>query len=131
MTEHTAAEIVAILEAEARRLRDLEHEARMLLHERNDPVGYRGLMREKARLLMELPATVGRLPVGPGGFEASLARRHDAQIESFSHRAGQAVALGSVFYMSALLYPDDYQEGEKNDLDKFIDSVRESAASRG
>jgi hypothetical protein len=36
-----------------------------------------------------------------------------------------------VFYMSALLYPDDYREGEPNDLETFVDSVRKHAASRG
>ena len=42
------------------------------------------------------------------------------QIGAFSFSAGKALDLGSVFYMKALLYPEDYADGDNNDLENFI-----------
>ena len=45
-------------------------------------------------------------------------------LNSFAVRAAQAWELSSIFYMSALLYPEDYREGDLNDLELFIDRLR-------
>jgi len=45
-----------------------------------------------------------------------------AGLADFARRAGQAMDLGSIFYMTALLYPEDYVAGEKNDLERFLDA---------
>ncbi|MDR2488356.1 MAG: hypothetical protein LBD42_02500 [Desulfovibrio sp.] len=44
-------------------------------------------------------------------------------LKAFSHNAQTALNLNSVFYMSALLYPDDHQKGEPNTLQKLIASL--------
>ncbi len=46
------------------------------------------------------------------------------RIERFSLSASQSLEVGSVFFMSALLYPDDYKDGEPNDLELFAAKVR-------
>ncbi|MDE7371445.1 MAG: hypothetical protein K2N07_06860, partial [Desulfovibrio sp.] len=38
----------------------------------------------------------------------------------FSQSAAMGLKLGSVFYMSALLYPDDHKPGEPDNLALFI-----------
>ena len=45
-------------------------------------------------------------------------------LNSFAMRAAQALELSSIFYMSALLYPENYREGDRNDLELFIDRLR-------
>ena len=41
--------------------------------------------------------------------------------EDFARRAGMALSLESIFFMGALLYPEDYQDGDRNDLERFLD----------
>jgi hypothetical protein len=72
-------------------------------------------------LLMELPELVDP-------FSDGMAKNVRAEIEvglnSFARRAAQALELSSLFYMSALLYPEDYREGDRNDLELFIERLR-------
>jgi hypothetical protein len=102
----------------AARVRELEAAANEALHGRGDAAGHRALMIEKCETLAELPETV----------EPLLAGRDDPAAEEFlsgladiARRAGQALDLGSIFYMTALLYPEDYAEGDRNDLERFLD----------
>lgn len=41
-------------------------------------------------------------------------------LQSFSNSAKQALAVNSPWFMSELLYPDDYKENDPNNLDKLI-----------
>lgn len=59
-----------------------------------------------------------------GGMATDARTEIKAGLTSFERRAAQAYELSSIFYMSALLYPDDYKEGERNDLELFIDRLR-------
>ncbi len=47
------------------------------------------------------------------------------KLGGFSHGATKALSLDSIFYMSALLYPEDYQPGDKNDLENFIQDLEQ------
>lgn len=46
-----------------------------------------------------------------------------AALQGFSNSAKQALAVNSPWFMSELLYPEDYQENEPNNLDKLIETL--------
>jgi len=47
------------------------------------------------------------------------------RLEQFSMSAGAALRIGSVFFMTALLYPEDHKPGEPNDLETYISELRQ------
>lgn len=112
---------VAALRKVAEDIRRIEAEARSALYERDDSAVHRKKLEEKAILLTDLHEAVEPFLDGMDG-EA----RADIEegVNDFSHRAGQALDLSSIFYMSVLLYPDEYQDGDRNDLEEFIDDIR-------
>ncbi|WP_421902692.1 hypothetical protein [Maridesulfovibrio sp.] len=105
------------LESIATQVREIEEQARKVLYGDNDDDGYRELMRQKAMVLAGLAAEVE-----PQAESASNEVKE--RIERFSISASQSLEVGSVFFMSALLYPEDHQEGEPNDLEIFAANVR-------
>jgi len=112
-----AVALTAVREA-ARRIRSLEAEALAALRERDDTAGHRADLLEKCRLLAALPETVKRsLPQAASPDTTAFA----AGLSDFAHRADTALSLGSIFFMGALLYPEDYQEGDPNDLERFLE----------
>lgn len=110
----------AALQAAAR-VRELEARAGEALHGRADTAAHRALMVQKCETLAELPETVEPLL---GESPGPAAEEFLAGLADFSRRAGQALDLGSIFYMTALLYPEDYAEGDKNDLERFLEAFR-------
>ncbi len=93
-------------------VRRLEAEAQTALYERHDEAAYRALMREKAELTAHLDEDAVPFSTCPESVRKSLAR--------FAAGARNALRIGSVFYMSALLYPDDHQPGDPNNLERLI-----------
>ncbi len=117
MSSETAlTEALDRLRQTSRRIRDLEAEARRLAAAGNVS-GHRRLMVEKTETLTGLPAALSDLMAA---LPPAQARQITDGAKDFARRAGQALAVGSPFYMSSLLYPDDYVEGEPNDLERFI-----------
>ncbi len=102
----------------AQRIRELEAEALRALHESGDVEAHRLGMTEKCLVLEALPEEAGPLLAESGTPDAAAFAKG---LENFAHRAGVALSLESIFFMSALLYPEDYQEGEPNDLERFLD----------
>jgi hypothetical protein len=45
-------------------------------------------------------------------------------MERFSMSASTALRIGSVFFMTALLYPEDHKPGDPNDLEVYIGELR-------
>lgn len=86
-----------------------------------DAEGYRALMREKAEILAGLEAE-GRARLAT--LPSPLRERAGARLRNFSASAQNALSLDSVFYMSALLYPDEHVPGEPNNLEIFRDEVK-------
>lgn len=86
----------------------------------NNTDGYRNCMLEKAKLLASLErraqAFISSLPASQ---QAPVANR----LRAFSASATNAISLNSVFYMSALLYPEDYVQGSPNDLTLFTQEL--------
>lgn len=100
-------------------VRDIEREAEKALHTDEDEAAYREVMRRKASLLSSLPER-GRDAVSllPPAERATVEER----LQRFAASAANALSIGSVFYMSALLYPEDHKPGEPNDLERFAAS---------
>lgn len=102
----------------------VEREALQRL-ETGDTPGHNEKMREKAELLAalseEAKPLLAPLP-GEPRFNLALA------LERFSGSARNALQLDSVFYMSALLYPDDHKKGEPDNLLLFIERVEREGA---
>jgi hypothetical protein len=80
-------------------------------------------MRGKAELLASLSADaapyLGNLPP-----EKRPMIEH--RLDMFSQSAGRSLEIGSIFYMSALLYPDDHQPGQPNTLEVWLKDLERS-----
>jgi hypothetical protein len=83
---------------------------------------YRALMRRKAEFLAGLADKSAPLLAGlPDSRRAEIGRT----LRGFAASARTALDLDSVFYMSALLYPEDHTPGQPNDLERLIRSLRD------
>lgn len=103
----------------ARRIRQAEAEARAAI-DGGDEARYRELYAEKVDILLSLPDIVAQ---HVATLPDEAAERALDEAEGFARRAGQARRMNSIFYMYALLYPEDYTEGEPNDLERFIGRI--------
>jgi len=103
------------------KIRALEAEARKALLESNDIAVYKRKLNEKTLLLVDLSEALEPLLEG---LESKTAEEIRTKAANLAKRAEPALSLSSTFYMSALLYPEDYQEGDKNDLEKFIEQLQ-------
>ena len=116
MPNDTISEFALWLSERCEFLQNLETEAERVLQQDKDTDKYKALMCQKAMFLQALPEEAENRLTGLTGNVAEAAA---ARLERFSRSASQALDLDSVFYMYALLYPDDHQRGEPNDLEKF------------
>ncbi len=112
--------LIELLEERAQQVRALETRADAVIQERGDQKGYERLMHGKAMLLAELYDETKELAKG-------LNYTVDARLERFSQSAYAALKIGSVFFMSALLYPEDHRQGAPNDLEIFIEDLKTTA----
>ncbi len=101
-------------------LRNLESEANRSLQQENNPDRYREMMRQKAMFLAAIADEAGPYLACLPQDKLAQARQ---RLEHFSRNAENSLSIGSVFYMSALLYPDDHKEGQPNDLEGFAAEV--------
>lgn len=113
------AAAVAWLRARHGEIMATEREA-LALMEAGDIPGYTAKMRARAENLAALTndaaAPLAALP-------EPLRDRLAAALRRFSQSAAMALRLNSVFYMSALLYPDEHKPGEPDNLALFIDQL--------
>ena len=105
------------LSMEAAEIRDIENRADSALHKEGDESAYRELMRSKALKLASF-AELSRKYLWEAGLPAADSVLD--RIDRFSHSATQSLEIDSVFFMSALLYPEEYKAGEPNDLESFV-----------
>lgn len=121
MAEQTLKRFIAFLEERAARVRALEAEAAGALEGAEGQKGFEKHMRAKAELLAALSQDAKPLLADlPEAQAAPLARK----LKVFSAGASNSLRIGSVFYMSALLYPDEHKPGEPNNLEVFISELR-------
>ncbi len=116
-----AAALADFLDAQVAKVRDIETRAQAALKGGDGQREYEDIIREKATLLADIADDAKPLVDAlPGERAAEAAER----LEQFSMNAQNSLRIGSVFYMSALLYPDDYQKGQPNNLERFAAEVR-------
>ncbi|MDZ7760483.1 MAG: hypothetical protein U5L00_16100 [Desulfovermiculus sp.] len=112
--------LIDMLRTQAARIRELEQIADSSMHENGDIDQYTANLHSKAELLSELSDQaqpyLKELP-------ADQKERIAQQLGSFSRNARQALDVDSIFFMRQLLYPEDYQEGQENDLERFISAL--------
>ncbi|MCL1890396.1 MAG: hypothetical protein FWF99_07865 [Desulfovibrionaceae bacterium] len=103
----------AWLEQAAAKIAEYERQGRAAL---NDEAAYRAIMLEKALYLAGLDAEaqpyLQTLEEKERLYPAS-------RLRAFSASADQALNLESVFYMAALLFPEDHQPGDPNELEEL------------
>lgn len=108
--------LIPALKETAHTIRNIEASAGTAL-KKGDKEEYREKMRQKARLLQHLPDTLA--PVMED-LPETVRKPVEDRLARFSSSAANSLRLDSVFYMYALLYPEDYTEGDPNDLEEFI-----------
>lgn len=108
--------VLDMIRETAQGIRTLEAEAAKALHEDADKQTHRNKMLEKCELLADLPDQAEPYLKD----DDAVSERLRQGLRDFARRANMALDLESIFFMSALLYPDDYQEGEPNDLERFL-----------
>ncbi len=114
--------LIDVLAKQAARIRELEQNADRFLHEENDTVQYKALLQDKAEILSGLSELAQPYVEN---LSANLREKVARQLESLAHNALQAINVDSVFFMRQLLYPEDYEQGQENDLERFISSLRQ------
>ena len=121
MSKSAACVLADFLEQRARAVRAIETEAEAIIHGQGDQAGYVAKMRQKATLLEALAADAQALV---SALEPVLAKAAAERLERFSQSAASSLGVGSPFFMSALLYPDEHKQGQPNDLERYVDEVR-------
>lgn len=92
--------------------------------QKGDLPGHADGMHRKAQLLADLKnCTAPLLAALPDSVPAQERERLRHRLHCFSASATNALRLDSLFYMSALLYPEDHQPGQPDDLLTFIHSL--------
>ena len=120
MSDSIAALVVWLTEAH-RDLKKVESDALAALYENKDEAAYRDLMRERAERLADLAdGAADALQGVPEPLHTEAAQT----LKRFSRGAERALELDSVFYMSALLYPDEHQPGDPDNLERLIAGIK-------
>ena len=121
MNSKPTAALADFLDERARAVKAIEAQAEEIIHVHKDQPGYQAKMREKAELLAALARDAAGLAAA---LPSPLAGAAGERLARFSESAGNALGIGSAFYMSALLYPDEHKPGEPNDLERYAAEVR-------
>ena len=101
-----------VMQAEAKALQYLDE---------GDATSHNACMRQKAELLSTMAEDAKpMLEFLPGELRFNLAMA----LEKFSSSARMALRLNSIFYMGALLYPDDHQPGQPNNLEIWLAELK-------
>jgi hypothetical protein len=92
-----------------------------------DNSAYDAAMREKALFLSRLYAMCADSLESLEEKDRAYAA---ARLRVFSASAAQGLSLGSVFYMSALLFSEDHRPGEPDDLAVLLAEMRRRLTDR-
>ncbi|MEZ7195996.1 hypothetical protein [Pseudodesulfovibrio karagichevae] len=120
MSSNALSELITYLEHISADVKRIEAEGEIALAEGGQKA-FQACLEKKAKLLAGLAENawviVERLPEDAADGVAG-------RLEQFSMSASTALRLGSVFFMTALLYPEDHKPGDPNDLDAYIEELR-------
>lgn len=120
MEKQPLVDLIAFLEEKADRVRQLEAEGDAVL-EREGQRSFQIKLEEKAELLAALGEKAWKLTEA---VEGDLGKEIARKLDQFSMSASTALRIGSVFFMTALLYPEEHKPGEPNDLDVYIEELK-------
>lgn len=120
MPDQAVLELIEYLEKVNAEVKRIEAEGDAVLGSSGQDA-FRAKLEEKAELLAGLAEdSLELVERVDGGLGDEIAQR----MERFSTSASTALRVGSVFFMTALLYPEDHRPGEPNDLEVFIGELR-------
>lgn len=120
MQKQVLAELIEFLEDKAATVRRLEEEGDAVLP-REGQLAFQAKLEEKAELLAALGEKAWPLT---NKIDGELGEQITQKLEQFSMSASTALRIGSVFFMTALLYPEEHQVGEPNDLENYITELK-------
>jgi hypothetical protein len=120
MEKQAIEELIEFLEKKAGEVHRLEKEGDALLQSEGQRA-FQIKAEAKAELLAALAEDAWKLT---GKLEGDRGKAIAQRLEQFSMSASTALRIGSVFFMTALLYPEDHKPGEPNDLDVFIAELK-------
>lgn len=121
MADNPLIDLVDFLETKARKIRAIEAEGDAIIQATGDQRTFEIKIREKAKLLAAIAEDGWPLVEKVEGDLGDMAAH---KLESFAGSASTALRIGSVFFMTALLYPEDYKQGEPNDLEQLAATLR-------
>lgn len=114
-------DIIAFFEEVAHNIHDFEDKAKLSLAEgRNDE--YIKIMAQKAQTLASLPIEIKKYSMSALDEKAKLFLTQ--KINQFSSSAKNAQHFKSTWYMSQLLFDEDYKDGEPNNFDLFFEKLK-------
>lgn len=125
MDTEALKELIDFLEEKSSDVRRLEREADEVIKTEGQ-LAFQAKLEKKAELLAELGEKAWPMTERLGG---ALGEEAAQKLEQFSMSASTALRIGSVFFMTALLYPEDHKPGQPNDLDVFIATLKEKDAA--
>lgn len=127
MSNNGLPEVIAYLEKVNGEVGRLEAEGERALAGEGQ-AAFQACLERKAGLLAGLAENAGEFVEEiPGTLGDDIAER----LERFSASAATALRIGSVFFMTALLYPEDHKPGEPNDLEAYIAELRKLNGGEG
>lgn len=118
MTEHDATTTLAVwLRKRHSDIKGREADALACLNDEKDVIAHRQLMMERAELIATLDVETRELVEA---LPESIRDDTSATVRRFAEGARNALRIDSVFYMSALLYPDEHKKGDPDNMDSLI-----------
>jgi hypothetical protein len=120
MQKQVLEELIEFLEKRADEVRRLEREADAVLAGQGQRA-FQIKAEAKAELLASLNEDAWKITKR---LEGDAGKAIAQRLEQFSMSASTALRIGSVFFMTALLYPEDHKPGEPNDLEAFIGELK-------
>lgn len=120
MSNQPLADLIDFLEKTSADVRRLEAEGDALLEE-DGQRAFQIKLEEKAEILASLGEKAWTLNEKVGG---ELGDEIGRRLDQFSMSASAALRIGSVFFMTALLYPEDHKPGDPNDLEVYIEELK-------
>lgn len=123
MANQALTDLIDFLEKTNADVKRLEQEGDKAI-ESQGQLAFQAKLEEKAEILAALGEKAWKLTERiEGDFGNEIAQK----LEQFSMSASTALRIGSVFFMTALLYPEDHKPGEPNDLENYIEELKNKA----
>lgn len=120
----TIQNYVVWLEEAKRDVADKETQAAACLEHSDYTSAYKDLMIGKAEIIRQLPNEFQQEFPGNDPDARAVWERVLSRLRDFAQGAENALSIGSPFYMSALLYPDEHKTGQPNNLELLIAELK-------